>query len=130
MTAYQVLRNSLVWMLVAQAAVSAPHIVRLPIWITLVCVACGIWRVMVYQGRWSYPSRWVKVFFTVIGFAGIPIGYAKLTGLEPAIALLIVAFFLKLLEMHHKKDAYIVSLIMILIINRLINYFSSIEMLI
>ncbi|MFT7684791.1 MAG: hypothetical protein ACI9FB_000132, partial [Candidatus Azotimanducaceae bacterium] len=111
MTGYQIPRNSLAWMLVAQAAVSAPHVVRLPIWITVVCVACGIWRVMIYQGRWSYPSRLVKVLFTVIGFAGIPIAYSKLTGLEPAITLLIVAFFLKLLEMHDKKDAYIVILL-------------------
>jgi len=110
-TAYQIPRNSLAWMLLAQVAVSAPHIVRLPIWITLVCVACGLWRIMVYQGRWNYPSRWVKVAFAIFGFAGIPLGYDKLTGVEPAIALLIVAFFLKLLEMHHKQDAYVVILL-------------------
>jgi len=111
MTSYQIPRNSLAWMLLAQAAVSAPHIVRLPIWITLVCIACGLWRIMVYQGRWNYPGRWVKVALAIFGFAGIPLGYDKLTGVEPAIALLIVAFFLKLLEMHDKRDAYIVILL-------------------
>jgi transglutaminase-like putative cysteine protease len=66
---------------------------------------------MVYQGRWSYPGRWVKVAFVSVGVVGIPMGFSKFYGLEPAIALLIVAFVLKLLEMHNKRDAYIVILL-------------------
>ncbi|HIG40503.1 MAG: DUF3488 and transglutaminase-like domain-containing protein [bacterium] len=111
MVGFAIPRNSLAWMLAAQAAVIAPHVVRLPIWVTLVCVGCGLWRVMVYQGRWSYPRRWVKVVFVLIGVTGILLGYQKFYGLEPAIALLIIAFVLKLLEMHHKRDAYIVILL-------------------
>lgn len=108
---YQIPRNSLAWMLVAQIAVIAPHLPRLSLWIVGVCAACGIWRVMVFQGRWSYPGRWVKVLLVIGGMVGIPLTYKPVYGLEPAIALLMVAFVLKLLEMHHKRDAYVVILL-------------------
>ncbi|MEJ6590596.1 MAG: DUF3488 and transglutaminase-like domain-containing protein [SAR86 cluster bacterium] len=112
MTGFQIPRNSLVWLLAAQIAVIAPHAPRLPIWVTLICVGCCLWRVMVYQGRWSYPGRWTKVVFVVAGLIGIGVGYqGRVYGLEPAVALLVVAFVLKLLEMQHKRDAYIVILL-------------------
>ena len=111
MIQYQIPRNSLVWLLVAQAAVILPHISRIPWWITLVCLACDLWRVMIDQGRWAYPGRWVKVMFVVCGIAGIPLGYQNIYGVEPAVALLIVAFVLKLLEMKDKRDAGIVVLL-------------------
>lgn len=105
---YQIPRNSLAWLLVAQAAVIAPHVTRLVPWIIFVWVGCGVWRVMVFMGRWSYPGRWTKALFVIVGMAGVPLGYRTMLGLEPAVALLIVAFVLKLLEMQHKRDAYIV----------------------
>jgi len=105
---YQIHRNSLAWLLAAQVAVIAPHVGRLPFWVLLVCAACGFWRVLVYNGKAGYPGRWIKSALVVAGTAGVPIGYRTLLGLEPAVALLIVAFFLKLLEMQRKRDAYVV----------------------
>ena len=66
---------------------------------------------MIYQGRWNYPGRWTKVMFVVFGIVGIPIGFQTMYGVEPAVALLIVAFVLKLLEMKDKRDAGIVVLL-------------------
>ena len=112
MTGFQIPRNSLVWMLAAQIAVIAPHVPRLPVWVTLICVGCCFWRVMVYQGRWSYPGRWAKVVFFVAGLIGLGVGdKGRVYGLEPAVALLVIAFVFKLLEMQHKRDAYIVILL-------------------
>lgn len=111
MSGYQIPRNSLAWLLAAQIAVIAPHVGRLPIWVLAVCFGCIAWRIMVFQGRWSYPGRWIKTVFVLGGTIGIPLGYHKVYGLEPAVALLVVAYVLKLLEMHHKRDAYIVVLL-------------------
>jgi protein-glutamine gamma-glutamyltransferase len=111
MTGFQIPRNSLVWMLVAQASVIAPHFSRLPYWTIALCFGCVLWRVMVYQGRWSYPRTWVKVFFVILGIVGLALGYGTFLGLDPWVGLLVVMFVLKLLEMHHKKDAYIVILL-------------------
>ena len=103
---YQIPRQALVLMLVAQAAVIAPHILRLPLWVTTLCVVCGVWRVMVYQGRWSYPGKWIKTLFVFGSFLGVGIGYGTLLGLDPWVGILIIAFVLKLLEMHQIRDAY------------------------
>lgn len=108
---YQIPRNALVLMLIAQALVILPHIMRLPLWITLLCAACTIWRVMVFRGRWSYPNKWIKAFFVFGGFLGVGFGYGTLLGLEPWIGILIVAFVLKLLEMHQQRDAYTVVIL-------------------
>ncbi|MDA0977673.1 MAG: DUF3488 domain-containing protein [Proteobacteria bacterium] len=105
---FQIPRNALALILVAQAMVILPHVMRLPIWLTALCVACGIWRIMVYRGRWSYPGTWTKVLFVFGGFLAIGAGYGTLLGLEPWVGILITAFVLKLLEMHQLKDAYTV----------------------
>jgi transglutaminase-like putative cysteine protease len=108
---YQIPRNSLAWMLAAQAAVIAPHVLRLPFWVVSVCLACMVWRVMVFQGRWSFPGRWTKILLVLSGFAAVPLAYDKIYGVEPAVSLLMVAFALKLIEMHQKRDAYMLILL-------------------
>lgn len=111
MTPYQIPRNSLAWMLAAQAAVILPHAFRIPPWVIAISAACIFWRVMVFQGRWSYPGRWIKVLFVVTGFAAVPYTYGQIYGVEPAVSLLVVAFSLKLLEMVQKRDAYVVIML-------------------
>jgi transglutaminase-like putative cysteine protease len=111
MTPYQIPRNSLAWMLAAQAAVILPHLFRIPPWVLMIAAACIFWRVMVFQGRWSYPGRWVKVLFVLTGFAAVPYSYGQIYGVEPAVSLLVVAFSLKLLEMVQKRDAYVVIML-------------------
>lgn len=111
MTGYQIPRSSLAWLLAAQAVVIAPHIARLPVWVTLVCIACIGWCVMIYQGRWRYPGRWTRLVFVIAGVAGVPLQYHSFFGVEPWVAILIIAYALKLLEMHHKRDAYTVVLL-------------------
>jgi hypothetical protein len=108
MANFQIPRNSLAWMLAAQGAVIAPHLPRLTPWVIGCCVACGVWRVMVFRGRWAYPGRWTKAALVIGGLIAVPVSYSKLYGLEPAVALLIVAFTLKLLEMQKQRDAFIV----------------------
>ena len=111
MTGFQIPRNSLAWMLLAQSAVIAPHLTRLPYWTIALCVVCVLWRVMVYQGRWSYPGRWIKVLLVFFGIVGLALGYGTFLGLDPWVGLLIMMFVLKLLEMHHKRDGYVVILL-------------------
>ncbi len=108
MTGYQIPRNSLFLLLAAQAAVILPHVTRLPVGVTLVCVACIAWRVMVYRGQWNYPGRRTRAAFVIAGFIGAPIAYGTIFGVDPAVGLLILAYVLKLLEMHHRRDAFVV----------------------
>ena len=103
----QVPRNALVWIIICLFALLAPHAGRLPIWILALYVAAVIWRLQVHRGRWSFPSRSVKVAMILSGFVGIYASYGSFIGLEPTVALLLIAFALKLVELSHRKDAYV-----------------------
>lgn len=101
---FQIPRNCLAALLFAQVAVLLPHLFRLPAWVTLVCVVCAVWRVVLYTGRGFYPSGVLKFLLVVVAILGILSSYGNLFSLEPIVALLITAFALKLIEMKHKRD--------------------------
>jgi transglutaminase-like putative cysteine protease len=104
----QIPRSSLVLLFVAQAAVIAPQVPRLSPWILGVWLVCVVWRVLVYQGRWGYPGTITKAGLILLAAVGVGVGHGQLYGLDPASALLVVAFSLKLLEMHDRRDALVV----------------------
>ena len=108
---YQIPRNALLLLLAGLVMVILPHVVRIPVWVSLLAAACCVWRVMVFQGRWSYPPKWIKVLFVLGGLSGVVVGYGSLLGLDPWVGMLILAFVLKLLEMHKKRDAYTVIIL-------------------
>ena len=103
----QIPRNALVWIIISLFTLVAPHAERLPLWVLGVYVFAAFWRIMVYQGRWSFPGRWVKAGLIVSSFAGIYVSYGSLIGLEPTVALLLTAFALKLIELARHKDGYV-----------------------
>jgi len=103
----QIPRNALAWSIICLFAVVAPHAARLPVWVLLVYVLAVVWRVMIYRGRWSFPSWWVKVVMTLTGAFGVFAWYGTVIGLEPTVALLLTAFALKLIELAYRKDAYV-----------------------
>ncbi len=98
-------RHALTWLLVAQFALIAPHALRLPSWIAIAWLVSAYWRVMVLQGRWSFPNRIVKTILIVGCLAGIRYSYSALTGLEPTVALLVTCFSFKLLEAATRREA-------------------------
>ena len=103
----QVPRNALVWIIISLFTLVAPHAERLPLWVLAVYLFAAGWRIMVYQGRWSFPGRLVKTALIVASCSGIYLSYGSLLGLEPTVALLLTAFALKLIELHRRKDAYV-----------------------
>lgn len=105
---YQIPRNSLLWMLAAQAAVIGPHMQHLPLWVIFAWVIILVWRAQIFRGVWSYPGMVVKTGLIVLCMGGLVTEYRRFFGLEPMLGLLITAFLLKLLEMQRKRDALIV----------------------
>lgn len=102
---YQIPRNCLTWLLVAQGFLIAPHFSHLPSWILFAWGIIVMWRVQVYRGHWSFPGRGVKFGLVILCVIGLIFEYRRWYGLEPMIGLLVIAFLLKLLEMHRKRDA-------------------------
>ena len=105
----QLPRNSLGWMLAAVVVAVLPHYSRLPIWLLALTTVCLAIRVLIFQGRISYPRVTTKLVFLSIAIGGWVFTYQeRLLGVELAVALLVIGFGLKLLEMKARKDIYFV----------------------
>ncbi|MBN4053296.1 DUF3488 domain-containing transglutaminase family protein [Haliea sp. AH-315-K21] len=108
-SSYLVPRTSLAWILCSLVAVILPHVVRMPIWLVLVCALCIIGRVLIFQGRMSYPGPIVKTILVVLILWLMVAQYGRdVFATESTVAILIVAISLKLLEMHKKSDVIMV----------------------
>ena len=105
---FKIPRNCLAALLLAQVAVLAPHLFRLPIWVSIVGVVCALWRLLLYTGRGFYPSAVLKTLLVIISIGAILRDYGNLFSLEPIIALLITTFSLKLIEMKSRRDVFVV----------------------
>jgi transglutaminase-like putative cysteine protease len=93
------------WLLVAMGFVIAPHVARLPVWVSAVCIAAGAWRWWVARRGLRTPPWWVMALIAVGVAAGARLEYGRLLGREVGVTLLIVMLCLKVLEMRMKRDA-------------------------
>jgi transglutaminase-like putative cysteine protease/cbb3-type cytochrome oxidase subunit 3 len=102
-------RLTIWWLLGALALVVAPHLLRLPLWISALIVACVVWRVLIFNGRVGYPNKYLKMF---IVFLALPLTVVEYrgsgAGLDAAVWLLILGTVFKLLEMRERRDMLIV----------------------
>lgn len=103
----QIPRHCLFWMLAANLAAILPHVSRLPLWLIGICAICLLYRLMVFRGAWSFPNKWWCAFLVLSGGAAIYAHYGNGLGPEAGVALLIMSFSMKLLEMNRFRDAYL-----------------------
>lgn len=105
---YQIPRNSLALLMLAQLAVLLPLTPHVSPWIIGVALFCGFWRWQIYRGRWSYPARWVKGSLVLLSAGAVALSQASAFSVETATMLCCAAFALKLIEMKTQRDAYLV----------------------
>lgn len=98
-------RNSLVWLIVAQAIAIVPLLIYLPLWLAGVWGFAVFWRLQVYRGLWSLPGLLIKLLLVGAVLAGLLVSFKSALALEPMAALLVSACLLKLMEMSSRKDA-------------------------
>ncbi len=104
-------RVSLGWLLLAQALVMLPFCFQLPLWMTVLWLACTLWRVQMFRMRAAIPGKWLKALILVAAAGGVYLSSGQVFGLETAAALLVAMFVLKLLEMHDRRDAQVLILL-------------------
>ncbi len=97
-------RDSLIWLLVAQAFAIFPLFIYLPLWIPVFWIFSAVWRVQIYRGAWPFPSNKIKFFLGTAAILGLFISYAGSVGVEPLVGFLLISFILKLLEVRTKND--------------------------
>ena len=101
----------LFWLLAGLALVVAPHMQRLPWWLNLIAVMLFAWRVYLAWGERALPKKWLLALLVVGGMFGVYLTYRTIFGRDSGVALLVLFLSLKLLELHHKRDAMVLVLL-------------------
>jgi transglutaminase-like putative cysteine protease len=109
--AWQLNRTGLFWLLIGYGAVVALHFSHLPAWIPGLAAIVMLWRIQIYRSRWQLPGKLIRFGLAFLCVVGLFSEYRTLVGLDPMVALLLVSYSLKLLEMRHRKDCYLVIFI-------------------
>ncbi|MEE8221915.1 MAG: DUF3488 and transglutaminase-like domain-containing protein [Nitrosomonadaceae bacterium] len=96
------------WLLASIAMVLAPHLLRLPPWASLLCVAVVLWRLYIAWHSLHLPPRWLLLMlsFTVVG--GTFLNYGTIFARDSGVTLLALLTAMKLMEMYSQRDAMIV----------------------
>lgn len=101
--------QTLYWLLAATVSVLLPHAGRMPLWLTALCLICLGYRVLIHQGRLSYPGRLLKGTVVVVILMGVVAQFGRdALSPEATVGLLIAGVSLKLLEMHRRRDVLII----------------------
>lgn len=101
-------RRALVWVLFALLLAIGPHAMRLPAWVLLVGAIAVGWRYRVHQGAWSFPGRVVRLLLVLMAFLAVGLQWHALHGLEPTVALLVIAAVLKAIELRSLRDCFVI----------------------
>ncbi|WP_338771647.1 DUF3488 and transglutaminase-like domain-containing protein [Massilia sp. METH4] len=111
-------------LLVAAALlVIAPHFAHLPWWIAgTVCVTL-LWRTLLTLRGRRLPPIWLLLPIALIAMGGVFQSYGTLLGKDPGVAMLALLLAFKLLEMHAKRDLYVVLFLSFFLM--LTNFFYS-----
>lgn len=97
----------IVWLTIATAMVVAPHMVRLPLWLTLGFIALATWSLMTGLGRWRGPGANTRLVMTLTAPVGVIATYGTLLGRDAGVALLVILAACKLVETKSLRDAYV-----------------------
>jgi transglutaminase-like putative cysteine protease len=107
----------------ACAAVLAPHAGHLPWWIAAACAMLLLWRGWItFRGN-RMPRRWVLLPLAAAAMVAVYWSNKTLLGREAGVAMLVLLLTFKLLEMHARRDLFVVVFLGFFLI--LTNFFYS-----
>jgi len=110
-------------LLVSCGLVIAPHTAHLPIWTSIQCAALLLWRGWLTFRGLRMPPKWLLLSVSVIALGTTYLSFHRFFGREPGVAMVILLLGLKLLEMHAKRDLFVVVLVSFFVM--LTNFFYS-----
>ncbi|HTO47281.1 MAG TPA: DUF3488 and transglutaminase-like domain-containing protein [Burkholderiales bacterium] len=91
------------------ALAAAPHVTRLPWWVTLIGAAMIAWRGWAGWRNERLPRRWLLVVLVLVGMAAVYLNFRTIFGREAGVTLLVLFLSLKLMETKDQRDAVIVT---------------------
>ena len=96
--------RNIYWLLAAMTIVVAPHLLRLPPWVSIFFTVIVGWRAWISWYALRTPPRFVMWAITVSATVGAFITHGRLNGKEGGVTLLIIMAALKVLEMKSQRD--------------------------
>ena len=110
-------------LLAATLMVLAPHAMHLPLWVSAVCGCTLAWRALVtFRGNRMPPSL-VLLPLALISMGGIYLTYKTILGREAGVAMAVLLVAFKMLEMHARRDVFVVIFLCFFLL--LTNFFYS-----
>lgn len=95
-------------LLVSCSLVLLPHFGHLPGWIIPACILLLFWRGWVTFRGSRMPPRWLLLPIAALTMVGVYWTHRTLLGQEAGVSMLVLLLSLKLLEMHAKRDLFVV----------------------
>jgi len=104
------------WLVLAGTLALLPHLVRLPIWVSLVFFASLAWRWLANQRTWYVPGTLLRSLVTVLFCLAIFREYGTLLGRDAGTSLVVGLAGLKLLELRNLRDYTVMTFIYFLLV--------------
>ena len=95
-------------LLTACLLVLLPHVPALPWWTITCCAALMCWRGWITLTGRSLPHSWLLVPISILMMAGVYLTFRTFFGREAGVTMLAILLTCKLLEMHAKRDLFVV----------------------
>lgn len=95
---------------------AAPHLLRLPLWLSAIWILAVGWRLSLgMQGR-SMPALVIRLLLTLASGVALYIHFGTVLGRDAGSALLVMMVGLKLLELKRRRDATLLILLSYLLL--------------
>ena len=95
-------------LLLAALMVLAPHFGHLPLWTsTMVCLTL-FWRAAITMRGSRLPPMWLLLPISLLAMGGVFLSFRTLLGRESGVTMLALLLTFKLLEMHARRDLFVV----------------------
>jgi transglutaminase-like putative cysteine protease len=95
-------------LLFACVLVLAPHTAHVPLWVTGIGIALLLWRGWItFRGN-RLPPRWLLLPIAAAAMGGVYLTFKTILGQDAGVAMLTLLLVFKLLEMHAKRDLFVV----------------------
>ncbi|MGJ8620554.1 MAG: transglutaminase TgpA family protein [Methylophilaceae bacterium] len=104
----QLTSQHLHWLLISLMTVLLLHSVNLPLWITVVALAFGIWRYLLNKKQWALPRMRILIPVMLIICIGLILSFGRNFGRDASISLFIIMAAMKLLETKTLRDYMLV----------------------
>lgn len=101
--------RDVVWLSAGFVLASAPHLLRMPVWISLLVLAIAAGRLLQLRLHARPVSKWLLALIAIAATGGILMQYRTLFGRDAGVALLVVMLSLKLLETRTQRDGMLLG---------------------